>query len=154
MAVKQVLLVCTGNTCRSPMAQSILQEMLDMKEQGSYRVCSAGIAAMEGAPASWPALSVIGECGQDLSSHRGQRVDEELIASTDLVLTMSHYHSRYLLERYPEAAAKIFTLGEYAGASHVEVSDPIGGSLEDYRSCKRQLEELLARVCDRLLARP
>ena len=133
------------------MAQSILQQMLDAKAAGLYRIYSAGIAAADGAPISWSALSVIKECGQDLSRHRCRRVDEELMASTDLVLTMSHYHSRFLLERYPEAAAKIFTLGEYTGASHLEVSDPLGGSLEDYRNCKRQLDELLGRVCARLL---
>lgn len=150
--MKQILLVCTGNTCRSPMAQSILQQKLDARAEGAFKICSAGIGAMNGAPVSWPALAVIKENGQDLSGHRGRPVDSQMIEEAVLVLTMSRHHSRSLLERFPRAAARIFTLGEYVGASHIEVRDPIGGNLEEYRACMRQLDELLEKVCERLLA--
>jgi protein-tyrosine-phosphatase len=145
-----VLFVCTGNTCRSPLAEALLRRLLEERRIEGITVASAGTGAFAGAPASEGSYLVALEDGVDLSAHRAQILTPELASSADLMLTMSRSHRQRLSDLgYGDRA---FLLGEYAGRSGAaaEVADPYGGSLTDYRNTYIQLKDLLAATVQRL----
>ena len=111
-----VLLVCSGNTCRSPMAEALLKRLLDAgdKVQRPVRVQSAGTGALAGAAATPEAIAVMDERGIDLRGHRARRVTSILAADADLVLTMEARHRQRVLELLPELEGRVFTLKEGA----------------------------------------
>jgi len=148
--LSQIVIVCTGNTCRSPLAAALLSHKLGERGVDGVTVVSAGTGAWDGAPASEGAYLVALEHGLDLSNHRAKLLTRELAASADLVLTMARHH----LARTEQlgAADKAHLLGEYAGreGASAEVSDPFGGDLEGYRATYEELDALLDAVVARL----
>lgn len=133
------------------MAGTILQQRLNERARGGFKVNSAGLGAFEGDKASRFARIALKESGLDLNNHRSSRITPDLVAQADLILTMTGNHCRSLLEQYPQARVKTFTIGEYIGDSRIEVPDPVGGDLDAYRHCRQQLEDLLEQVSMRLL---
>jgi protein-tyrosine-phosphatase len=147
--IQHVLFVCTGNICRSPLAESLLERAL--KDRGlDVEVTSAGTGAWDGAPASEGAYLVGLERGLDLSGHRARLLTRELVDEADLILTMARHHRARVDELGGEG--KVFVLGEYAGKGDDEVSDPFGGDLTVYRDTAQELEALAEAVADRLSA--
>jgi protein-tyrosine-phosphatase len=148
--VKRVLFVCTGNICRSPLAQVLLARALAERGVSDVEVSSAGTGAWDGAPASEGAYLVALERGLDLSEHRARLLTRELVEAADLVFTMARHHRARVQELGGEGRA--FVLGEYAGRSgeDAEVGDPFGGDLEVYRDTYAELEALIATVAARL----
>ena len=148
----RVLFVCSGNTCRSPLAVAVFRRMLDEAGRQDITVESAGTGAYDGAPASEGAYLVALEAGLDLSAHRARLLDREMVDQADLILTMSKGHLSRVERLGGEGKAHL--LGTYANASAVdtELKDPYGGDVEGYRQTLHQLERLLFPARERLLA--
>jgi protein-tyrosine phosphatase len=148
-----VLVVCTGNSCRSPMAQRMLAGMLEGTPAFVY---SAGTDAPVGSPATGQAVVVMHEAGLDLTRHRAQQLMPAMVEAADLVLVMDDYHRQRVLELAPDAAGRTRLLLSFAGREE-RVEDPIGLSVECYRltreAMKPALEQVAAEVRQRAARR-
>ncbi|WP_400162246.1 low molecular weight protein arginine phosphatase [Brevibacillus sp. TJ4] len=145
--MKRILFVCTGNTCRSPMAEALFRTKA--KGQG-WEIRSAGVAAFDGQPASRHAVDVLRERGIE-SEHQASRINDELVDWSDLILTMTHNHKQAILAYYPAARSKVYTLREFVGVEgYGDIADPFGGALEDYRRCAVEIEESLDMLYEQL----
>jgi len=149
--VKRVLLVCTGNICRSPLAAALMQRALTERGVQDIHVSSAGTGAWDGAPASEGAYLVGLEQGLDLSGHRARLLTRDLVEQSSLILTMARHHRARVDEL--GGAGQVFVLGEYAGreGDAAEVSDPFGGDLDVYRETCTELAALVNAAVDRLV---
>ncbi|MEO1619032.1 MAG: Sua5/YciO/YrdC/YwlC family protein [Planctomycetota bacterium] len=143
-----IVMVCTGNTCRSPMAETLMRELLHRRfgREDAVRVLSAGVAASEGCSASPQSIEVMGERRLDLTGHASQPLSDELMNVADLVLTMTRSHRAAILAAWPEMQDRVFTLRHDGG----DISDPIGMPVESYRNCADQMQEELTRWTERL----
>jgi glycine hydroxymethyltransferase len=140
--MKTVLFVCTGNICRSPMAEGLFRHAV--QGQGEYRVISAGLGAMEGQPPSAYAVQAVRELGIDISGQRSRMLTHELVQQADYIFGMTHSHIDTVMMLYPFAAEKTFLLREFdetLDTFEKDISDPIGGSYEIYLTCRDQLEQ-------------
>lgn len=155
--MKTILFVCTGNTCRSSMAEALFKDILkDRHKDGDmdFNIISAGVAAREGEGASPNAIRAMEELGIDLRDHRATQLTEELIDKAHLILTMTQNHRDIVTRMNPEARGKVFTLLEYTGDGEqgdiLDIQDPFGGSIEVYHRSAAQIKEALYRLDSRL----
>lgn len=131
----KILFVCTGNTCRSPMAAGLFKRML--REGGiPVQAESAGLAAAAGEPAAANAVTAAAEHGADLSAHRARQVDAALVAASSAVYTMTPAHLRTLEAMFPAQRGKFHVLGH-------GIPDPFGGGIDVYRKCRDAIEAAL-----------
>lgn len=169
-----ILFICTGNTCRSSMAAAIASRIKD--ERGlDIAIASAGLAAREGDPATPEAIQALAAMGINLQDHRARQVTGALVEDADLILTMTRSHKEFLLQFYPAARGKTFTLKEYvrkgeekpsreelreeAGAKAAageqsasaddDIPDPFGRPLEVYQATARELASLIGQALEK-----
>lgn len=135
----KVLFVCTGNTCRSPMAEGILRHLSEQQKQ-KVDVLSAGIAAFPGDPPSVYAQEVMREHHIDISDHRSRRLRLAHLHAADWVVTMTSAHAQMILNEYPEGKGKIVTLSQWSGLKG-DIEDPYGGTKEAYERCAEEIEK-------------
>lgn len=134
---KTVLFVCTGNTCRSPMAEVLLHERA--AELPGWRVASAGICAGAGMRASLESAKAVAELGLDLSNHRSRLLSPEQVRNARVVVAMTCAHADAVLEIEPAASEKIFLMRSFIPGGAGDVADPVGFGIGDYRRCRDEI---------------
>jgi protein-tyrosine-phosphatase len=138
----EILFICTGNTCRSPIAQALFEQKVRQAgyEKQQFTARSAGIMKIRGIPVSSHTITVLAEYGIEYSCSP-QRVTIEAIARADLVLTMTRLHKHILHIIFPRKRSKVFTLKEFVAARDSwDISDPVSGSLSRYRQCAQEID--------------
>ena len=145
-----ILIVCSANICRSPMAEAILKHLVaNRPDAGEWHIASAGTWARYGAPAAVLSQVVVQEMGMDISSHRSQPVTDALIKQYDLVLTMERQHKEGLILQFTPYAKKIYMISEMVNRVE-DVPDPIGGELTDYQVTANMLQHFLTDGLDKI----
>jgi protein-tyrosine-phosphatase len=150
--MKKILFVCTGNTCRSSMAEAIARKELQNRNKGSeIEVMSAGISAFEGDRASEQAIAALDNWGIDLRGHMAKRLSIDLINKADLILTMTESHKWSVIMLGPGSKNKVFTLKEYVDGKSGDIPDPYGAPVEVYRECAGVLREYIIKALDKFI---
>ncbi|MHC9540872.1 MAG: low molecular weight protein arginine phosphatase [Vulcanimicrobiota bacterium] len=151
MIPKRILFVCTGNQCRSPMAEAMFKHMLKERKIGNEKeihIESCGTGGFIGCPATGEAIEVMREHGVDLSRHISRGVSEEILAGADIVFAMAKHHENLLTMMYPQYSTKTHLLKQYirlhgSGSPDteydLEIHDPIGKDITVYREVYNQL---------------
>ncbi|HEY7729040.1 MAG TPA: hypothetical protein VID50_11375 [Candidatus Eisenbacteria bacterium] len=145
----QVLLVCTGNTCRSPMAAGLLKSILPPEIAGNVRVVSAGTGALPGSPPSELAVSTLASSGIDIREHRSVTLSADLLRESDLILGMEPQHLERTRELAPDAAARAYLITEQGagGRRHSGdgIADPMGAGADTYQDTFHRIRSHLIR---------
>jgi protein arginine phosphatase len=148
---KRILMVCAGNICRSPMAEYLLKKRIRDHGQDAHslEVRSAGTSTYNGTFAGDQTIYVMQSRGLDISRHRTRQVDEEILEWADLVLCMEEGQRDLLRSSFPQAGNKTHLITEYCDGSG-DILDPTGKPTSAYEECARRLEDLLARLLEKI----
>ncbi|GAW93822.1 low molecular weight protein arginine phosphatase [Calderihabitans maritimus] len=156
--MRKLLFICTGNTCRSSLAEVIARRILEERgKEKEVLVSSAGLAAIPGMPASPQAIEVAEQEGLDLKGHQARNATPEGLKEADLILTMTEQHKQMICELVPRIDDKVYTLKEYAADTREEIennpdiADPFGESVEVYQECYEELKRYVTRAMDKFL---
>lgn len=142
----KVLFVCTGNTCRSAIAEAIFKDLVDLKR---FQVSSAGLSALSGDSPTNNAVIVCDKHGIDLMQHKTTSISDSGIENMDLVLTATQRHRDKIKLLYPNV--KVFTIKEYAGGyDNLDIADPIIGDLDIYENSFMEIKEALEKIADNI----
>jgi protein-tyrosine phosphatase len=142
--LKNVLFVCTGNTCRSPMAEALFRDLV--KERVDYQVSSAGVAAAPGMPASKHTAALLKERGLDLARFQSRMLDRQILEQATHVFAMSSHHMAAIVDEFPAQADKVYLVSEFSAEDALrgrDVSDPFGQGRSAYEETLRSLEKML-----------
>lgn len=145
-----ILFICTGNICRSPTAEALLKQRFGREGMTDWTVSSAGTWTTAGRMASRYAIELMAERGIDLSSHRSQTVDRQLLERSDLVLVMTRSHEEALRLEFPDQSDKIYLLSEMNEGGRYDIRDPYGGPLQGYKDCFKELDKLIDAGFERI----
>lgn len=147
--VRNVLVVCLGNICRSPFAEHLLAAKCPQ-----LIVRSGGFQARDGDPAEPDAIRVAVEFGADLSAHRARRITREHVEWADLIVGMTGRHHKMVRDRWPEHAPKVRMLGDFLDTPPHAIADPWGCPEAEFRSVYRQIRVATTRLSACLAAHP
>ncbi len=139
----KIVFICTGNTCRSPMAEGLFNSMNGEQKTGLETI-SAGIFTNNGMPASENAVIAAKELGADISNHKSQILNGDIVNNAKYLVCMTGAHYDQILLKFPNANDKLFTL------LPTDIDDPFGGNIDDYRKCAAQIKLAVESIIERL----
>lgn len=143
LEIRKILFVCTGNTCRSVMAEHLARHLCRSLE--GFQFASAGLFATDGAPASRGAIQVMKEHGLDVSGHRSRLLTPGMIDEAEKIIALTEAHKDLILQTAPEAVSKTGTLHQFSpDAGMRDVMDPYGGQVDTYRKTRDEIESALS----------
>lgn len=161
--MKKILFICTGNTCRSSMAEGIFNHAISQKKESSqFKAFSAGLSALDGDGANRQAIKVLKDKWNiDISCHNARRISEQDVEDSYIVLTMTREHKNAVIYMFPQAKNKIFTLKEFVSDNKIDVSsseynfaldisDPYGMSEQIYARCANEIREAIEKLIVKL----
>jgi len=150
--IKSILVVCTGNSCRSVMAEGLFKKYLKEAGKGDIKVTSAGVVAMDGFAPTDETIEVMRGQGVDVSGMKSRRLTREIIKMSDLILVMEDVHKDFVLRLVPEAASKAHLLKKFGAYNTrrypegADVPDPIGKPIDFYKLSLQIIKEETKRV--------
>lgn len=145
----KILFICTGNICRSAMAEWLLKKKIKEIERDDIEVYSSGIYAYDGDLSTWEAKSIMqDEYDVDMKNHKATNIKNSEIRKMDLILCATAAHKIAVIDIYPELKDKVFTMKEYVNYEReyhhkIDIKDPWGYDLDTYRSCASEIDECL-----------
>lgn len=149
----KIVFVCTGNTCRSPMAQGLFHKILTDLDMPAhhFQVSSAGLHALKNQPVSAEAVAAMQDYKIDISQHRTAPLEKLQVEEADLLLTMTHWQADYIKEFFPSKKDRTFSLSEYVGYDNMNIEDPYGAELITYKKCAADLNRLLMEAMVKII---
>ena len=149
----KIMFICTGNTCRSAMADGLAKKIVKEKNL-DIEVCSAGIFAQTGEHASYNSIAIMKEYDVDIALHKATSVDESNIKEMDLILCATKTHKAELQVRYNDLKDKIFTMKEYAGLDNdgtdMDIKDPWRYNLNTFRTCAAEISICVEKIIEKI----
>jgi protein-tyrosine-phosphatase len=147
---KKILVLCTANVCRSPIAEGFLKKYLT-KEEG-FEIVSAGVYSEADLAPSPESITVMKEEGIDISSYLSKKFPKDFAKEADLILVMSESHKDYVIRKLPEAKDKVYLYTEFAGtdADMMDIIDPIGQPVNVYRLVKEQIKMATVKIVKKI----
>ncbi len=149
--IKNIIVVCTGNACRSPMAEGFLKKYLAGSSR--YRITSAGISAVDGLAPTPAAVQVMEEYLIDISCFRSTCFSRRLALSSNIILVMAKHHRDFIVENMPDMQGKTFLYKEFAGIEEKpqDIQDPIGQPIEVYRIVCNEIKAASEKIAEKIL---
>jgi len=147
----KVMFICTGNICRSAMAEYMLKRRAKV-ENKNIEVCSCGIYAENGDIPTYESMQVMKEYGIDISKHKATNIRNSNIKDMDVILCATNRHKDTVIYMYPELEEKVYTMKEYAGYDEydLDISDPWGYGLNVYRNCAKEIEQCVDKYIEKM----
>lgn len=149
----KIMFICTGNICRSAMAEGMLKK-LTQEEKIGVEVCSCGIYAETGDEPTYNAIDAMKDYDVNITSHKATNIRDSKIKEMDIILCATNTHKQNVLYLYPELKGKVYTMKEYAGIDKdgqgLDIKDPWGYDLNVYKHCAKEIQECLEKIVEKL----
>ena len=150
--VKRILFVCTGNICRSPMAEAFTRARIPESLKSDLKISSAGTFAWIGQPASSLAVGVLEEVGIDLAAHRSRELSKKMIDKADLIVAMAGEHKDAVIGTSPDSESRVIVMGELDNRrGNPDIMDPLGGDRGTYARTRDEISGLIRLLIDYLI---
>ena len=150
--MKKIMFICTGNVCRSAMAEGYMRKKIK-DENLDLEACSSGLYAQDGAEATYLAKVAMKEYDVDITAHRATSIYNAKVRDMDILLCATVSHKRILYQMYPELAEKIFTIKEFAYGENIkdkDINDPWGYDITVYKHCAKELVDSINMIVNKL----
>ena len=149
--MKKIMFICTGNICRSAMADALMKKMAKDKNK-EIDVYSCGIFAQDGDMPTYNAIEAMKEYNVELKNHKATNIRNSKIEDMDIILCATVSHKNNVISMYPELTNKIYTIKEYAGfdKNDLDIPDPWGYDIETYRFCASTINKCLEKIIDKI----